>query len=75
MGNDDCSCSFANLILISIHAPAWGATSRYFFPCAILHISIHAPRMGSDREHRKMYHRDYISIHAPRMGSDSGLES
>ena len=34
---------------MSIHAPAWGATSDYRGEICLLLISIHAPRVGRDR--------------------------
>ena len=55
--------------LVSIHAPAWGAT-----PCNCLVASVAAcfnsrSRMGSDRRRRKKVKARRVSIHAPAWGA------
>ena len=55
--------------MISIHAPAWGATFR---PRLLLHapfISIHAPAWGATPARDLGMHLLQISIHAPAWGA------
>ena len=39
------SCSSSDKV--SIHAPAWGATSRFMIECSFCRVSIHAPAWGA----------------------------
>ncbi len=56
-------------MLISIHAPAKGATSDVLGPCAISPISIHAPAKGATQHVAKDLVLVGISIHAPAKGA------
>ena len=56
--------------VISIHAPARGATAVVAGVISHRAISIHAPREGSDDYDVAHAWRYVISIHAPREGSD-----
>ena len=57
-------------VYISIHAPAWGATSTLFAIFFIfIIISIHAPAWGATQLMRDVEHEPLISIHAPAWGA------
>ena len=62
--------------VISIHAPAWGATQTQFI-LSLIHdgISIHAPAWGAtlDRVVHAVVER--ISIHAPAWGATSRIHA
>ena len=62
------------VIMISIHAPAWGATT----PAAVnALLEIHfnpRSRVGSDKKYVKTYMAKFISIHAPAWGATKSLE-
>ena len=64
-----CFCSFP---LISIHAPAWGATSASTNNQIDLVISIHAPAWGATLFRPQTYQLMMISIHAPAWGATVG---
>ena len=49
MGSDDHLIQHNHKIFISIHAPAWGATIRFFACGEYGDISIHAPAWGATR--------------------------
>ena len=55
--------------IISIHAPARGATRDMLRPADILHISIHAPARGATARIVHNYFVKSISIHAPARGA------
>ena len=56
-------------ILVSIHAPAWGATTVLSYsPSSSLFQSTH-PRGVRLREHIRQIHRHEVSIHAPAWGA------
>ena len=58
-------------VIVSIHAPARGATARDLITHTSRHVSIHAPARGATcRCHAQCCHRHGVSIHAPRAGSD-----
>ena len=54
---------------VSIHAPAWGATSWRSDPLGPKHVSIHAPAWGATRKRRAAQTRVEVSIHAPAWGA------
>ena len=55
--------------VISIHAPAWGATQGRHHAHYILLISIHAPAWGATGLRVNLRHVAEISIHAPAWGA------
>ena len=55
--------------VISIHAPANGATCGFFKSSTSLSISIHAPANGATSHDNTGFHRHDISIHAPANGA------
>ncbi len=55
--------------VISIHAPAWGATVIDTGTSEIKTISIHAPAWGATGQGRYSTQKKYISIHAPAWGA------
>ena len=68
-GSDNLHSTLAVYRLISIHAPAKGATKGSVHLLGILQISIHAPAKGAT-DHRRGARRLYrISIHAPAKGA------
>ena len=61
---------FGKGTVISIHAPAWGATFLgHGDPLRQVIISIHAPAWGATRLYTGTWHRKDISIHAPAWGA------
>ena len=70
-------CSALNVVIISIHAPARGATCGCCgAPIAHETISIHAPARGATRRADYLYSNYYnISIHAPARGATSRRRS
>ena len=57
--------------IVSIHAPARGATSKPFKGHASFHapVSIHAPARGATRLQNLMPRFQMVSIHAPARGA------
>ena len=55
--------------LISIHAPAGGATRRLIMALKKRKISIHAPAGGATMDGHRPHRADRISIHAPAGGA------
>ncbi len=55
--------------IVSIHAPAWGATALLFL--GYLHdiVSIHAPAWGATTICRRILRPSGVSIHAPAWGA------
>ena len=61
-------------VLISIHAPAWGATVPNIIKNARFVISIHAPAWGATEYMPEAFATLLgISIHAPAWGATAGL--
>ena len=58
-----------NLVVISIHAPQWGATTCIFMLRHIFYISIHAPQWGATAADEEAARKAEISIHAPQWGA------
>ena len=57
------------LVLVSIHAPAWGATSTHRKWHGRSHVSIHAPAWGATPRSVVVLRRLVVSIHAPAWGA------
>ena len=54
---------------VSIHAPAWGATTRSRRCPRLEHVSIHAPAWGATGPCRQCAKMEKVSIHAPAWGA------
>ena len=61
--------------IISIHAPAWGATRLFSFLPFLRIISIHAPAWGATSQTSLLLFRSVISIHAPAWGATRSTAS
>ena len=59
--------------LVSIHAPAWGATLPSKHWRMILLVSIHAPAWGATTGHVPAIQDIPVSIHAPAWGATNGI--
>ena len=57
--------------MVSIHAPAWGATDAVGRLLGHGHVSIHAPAWGATTDYRAAGWRIDVSIHAPAWGATS----
>ena len=55
--------------LVSIHAPAWGATVIVSIAVYAIDVSIHAPAWGATIEMPPTRHNVAVSIHAPAWGA------
>ena len=69
MGSDHGGTRTGNRIVISIHAPAWGATVDKGGVAPVHSISIHAPAWGATKVLFKICLGLDISIHAPAWGA------
>ena len=56
-------------VMVSIHAPAWGATPLAFTSLGIFLVSIHAPAWGATKGRQRCSRSRYVSIHAPAWGA------
>ena len=56
---------------VSIHAPAWGATSARALSSFPRSVSIHAPAWGATCQVSGIRRPSYVSIHAPAWGATS----
>ncbi len=56
---------FGRTVLVSIHAPARGATFDQFFSIAFCYVSIHAPARGATISKAGFHAVQSVSIHAP----------
>ena len=75
MGCDkDAWVSIVHLI-VSIHAPTWGATGRGAKPRQATEVSIHAPTWGATQNVDKTYGMLNVSIHAPTWGATVTISS
>jgi len=63
------SCNDDEVIYVSIHAPAWGATDRRCRAAVGEGVSIHAPAWGATRAVRRTGPGGRVSIHAPAWGA------
>ena len=61
--------TFDQVLFISIHAPAKGATFSSVYCLVPSFISIHAPAKGATSSNRCFKRRLHISIHAPAKGA------
>ena len=69
MGGDFWLHCRLDMILVSIHAPVWGATCRHRC-CRNKHgVSIHAPVWGATHPRRNSVFLPMVSIHAPVWGA------
>ena len=57
--------------MVSIHAPAWGATLGIEVEDNGEEVSIHAPAWGATFDYRGFGGIRYVSIHAPAWGATS----
>src|SRR5690349_18471358 len=70
MGSDHIlSQQDALLPVVSIHAPAWGATCRWGLARPRSTVSIHAPAWGATGAQRATDEPAAVSIHAPARGA------
>ncbi len=58
---------------VSIHAPAWGATTSFIMFFILYLVSIHAPAWGATVEVHLPAHVFKVSIHAPAWGATAHL--
>ncbi len=61
------SCFF--IVFVSIHAPAWGATSQFVIHTYLVAVSIHAPAWGATTPTPSPSPIPFVSIHAPAWGA------
>ena len=54
---------------VSIHAPAWGATTAQHQLYALIRVSIHAPAWGATLPGLAVHGAGVVSIHAPAWGA------
>jgi len=69
MGCDVFYCYHSFLVIVSIHAPAWGATSCRKDTYDFRQVSIHAPAWGATSRPALPGTFLYVSIHAPAWGA------
>ena len=69
MGSDEAEIEKDNEALVSIHAPAWGATIKKKIRHKYWVVSIHAPAWGATKGTESMYGFAIVSIHAPAWGA------
>ena len=68
-GSDSTFLKMRTLVLISIHAPARGATTTNIHSTTAFNISIHAPARGATGSLTAPQKAMLISIHAPARGA------
>ena len=56
-------------VVVSIHAPAWGATGSGPLPISYTFVSIHAPAWGATLVVIQFSAQGIVSIHAPAWGA------
>ena len=69
MGSDRIKIDAQNGKVVSIHAPAWGATGVSRGTSMSWEVSIHAPAWGATRRCRQRGVTASVSIHAPAWGA------
>ena len=74
MGSDLITTNMLPNEIISIHAPAWGATFKTYKHGDHINISIHAPAWGATKPHKQVRGCVNISIHAPAWGATRLLQ-
>ena len=72
MGRDLAAAPTVLVAVVSIHAPAWGATSARLSPPNGHRVSIHAPAWGATTVDNKATDKTRVSIHAPAWGATVG---
>ncbi len=75
MGGDDSLRQLQERIKVSIHAPAWGATTRSPARSGATISFNPRPRMGGDRTRWHTWRGRHVSIHAPAWGATSSCVS
>ena len=55
--------------IVSIHAPARGATGKHYVDETNIDVSIHAPARGATEGRRRHFPGQAVSIHAPARGA------
>ena len=75
VGCDDFGVWRPNIVIISIHAPQWGATGTGIHPAIRQQISIHAPQWGATPNMIVFLSLFGISIHAPQWGATSPIRA
>jgi len=55
--------------MVSIHAPAWGATGSWKDIVGLTNVSIHAPAWGATADNKPSLLAQSVSIHAPAWGA------
>ena len=60
-------------VIVSIHAPAWGATNLRGYLVTVSDVSIHAPAWGATLIPLPCWMVGRVSIHAPAWGATDGL--
>ena len=61
--------------IVSIHAPAWGATTSNSSMPISTAVSIHAPAWGATSTYQGMYCARAVSIHAPAWGATKAIQT
>ena len=69
MGCDINEAGDDHIYIVSIHAPAWGATVAVPLTTKDKDVSIHAPAWGATRELTYYTGSICVSIHAPAWGA------
>ena len=72
MGCDEVARQYLSMHPVSIHAPAWGATTLQTLIRSFFKVSIHAPAWGATRLGIPFEEEVEVSIHAPAWGSTYG---
>ena len=67
----DCACGQA--LIVSIHAPAWGATPGNRLGPFCPAVSIHAPAWGATDSMDFLWRPSRVSIHAPAWGATTAV--
>ena len=73
VGCDETRSKLSCTLLISIHAPMWGATDQRATRLSVGLISIHAPMWGATQTPHLVDSSNIISIHAPMWGATKGV--
>jgi len=70
MGRDFLDWPHYEIVSVSIHAPAWGATNCFICSIVTRHVSIHAPAWGATYWGCSLEHSDPSFNPRARMGRD-----
>ncbi len=74
MGRDNLGLTVSQVNFVSIHAPAWGATSKRHASATAGGVSIHAPAWGATIFNTIIIKYIRVSIHAPAWGATIAVE-